>query len=683
MKLAPVLAFAAACGTTSSRQARVEPPPARGGDATVAAGSAEPPQVVPPTEHPASRAAIEAPHAGAIVTLAVTPDGKTAITCDELGGMRLWPALDGSREPLVVELPRPKQLAIGPTSDGYTVLVLDEVGGLVVASLDRDGRTRSHATLASDPAYKDVAMSDVGAVAWRADQTVELIADNGAVRARLPVEPGQRMLDLAVTGKRALALVETIANGKTVRKARWLALEPKLAWGGWLPASAALGEQLAVSPGGTRYATLVHDDKPNGQQLERAVVLDDKGAVLLDKPAPNVLELGFSDDEHLGLAQPGAITWLSWSKVEQPPTTPPTPAATSAVLAIGGGRAVSSMNGELVIASPQGTKYLGYAVESPTIAQPAADGQLLIGVADQFVFLDRELHATSSAKVTQPGTTVADVRWLGGDDWLVVASAPDGVTRLELADVAHGTSHAVREKLTIVPVLMSEPSTHLVTLSLGDTPEVDRYDPDKHALEKIAALPKPKGFEQAELVPLAPSLAGGAQLLRVTMRDKPTLAWLDDPKKLDKHTATITIDNASFAGADAAGHVFVWRNTPQNALELAIYAAGKAIGKLPSDGPVALWPDPKGTRVVEVGQRAVSLYTLDGKRVWTQELAGTTEALWLADGSIAVVSAAGIARLDANSGAVIAARCGWKFELSAKPHPAAPQIEPVCTQLTR
>jgi hypothetical protein len=341
----------------------------------------------------------------------------------------------------------------------------------------------------------------------------------------------------------------------------------------------------------------------------------------------------------------------------------------------------STNNGELVITAPAGPQFLGYGVESPTIAQVAGNGRVLVGVGEFFTLLDQNLRAVATPALDTKDQTVADARWLGGDDWLLVATTADGSTHLSLADLARGTAVKVRDKLSVIPVVQYEPSTHLVTLSLGDTPEVDRYDPGKHALERLAALPKPKGFEQTELVPVSPALARGSQLVRVGVRDRPTIQWLHDAQALGKAASSVTIENASFAGADAAGHVFVWRNTPQDALELAIYVDGQPVGKLPNDGPVALWPDPTGTRVVEVGARAVSLYTTDGKKVWSQELAGTTEALWLSDGAIAIVSAAGIARVDAATGAVTAARCGWRFELSSKPHPAAPQIEPLCTQL--
>jgi hypothetical protein len=667
----------AACGTTPPHTQRSEPatppePPVTAGDAAV--------DLAKPVDHPPTRGAIEAPHAGPITAIGISPDGAIAISSDELGGLRLWPALDGSREPLVVELPHPKQLAVAPRPDGFMAVVLDDVGGLVVAHLDREGRTRSHATLPAEPRYDGIAMTEHGALAWRADQTIELIGGDGAIQAKLPVEPGQRLIDVAVAGPYALALVDA---GST-RKARWITLEPKLVWGAWLPAAATLGDQLAVAPSGKRYATLAHIDAA-GKKPPRVDVLDAaKGDVVDTQQVGDISELGFVDDEHLALAEASGIGWLTIKGNKAALTNLPLAGVNPhALLAFGGRRALSSTNGDLVLAEPTELKYLGYGVESPTIAQAGPDGQLLIGVGDTFAMLDKQLRVASEPTLAPSGSTVADARWLGGSDWLVVASTPEGTTRLALADIAHGTSRPVRDKLTIVPVLMYEPSTHLATLSLGDTPEVDRYDPAKHVLEKLSGLPKPKGFEQAELVPVAPALAKGAQLVRVTVRDRPTIQWLDDPAALGKAAATVTIDNASFAGADPAGHVFVWRNTPANSLELAIYAAGKPIGKLPNDGPVALWPEPSGARVIEVGQRTVSLFKLDGTRVWAQELTGTTEALWLTDGAIAIVSAAGIARLDAATGTITSTRCGWRFGLTAKPHPPSPQVEPVCVQLRR
>jgi hypothetical protein len=676
-----------ACGTPATHPAQVAPAAQQPGPAVPAPPNPDPgpsPEVV----HPASRAAIEAPHAGAIVALAVTPDGASAITSDQLGGARLWTVLDGSREPLVVDLPRPKDLAIGTRADGFTVVVRDEVGGLYFAHVDRDGRTRAHSTLPAEPAYVGMAMTPAGLVAWKQDQTIELVGPDGRVLSRVAAEGGQRLLDVSAAGSHVVALVESLDKGVALRRVRSLDVAPKLAWGSWLAAHGDVGQSIAISPSGARFATV----RRTTEKATTTITVFDaaKGDVIVEHPmgAADAADLGFIDDEHLALAGPGALVWMT-GKDGKATITPAAGPLTSGggshvLIATGPGKAFSSANGDLAIVTPNQASYLGYGVESPTIAQPSAEGRLMVGVADAFVELDKGLLVGKAPTIpVAAGSQVADMRWLGGDDWLLVESGSDGQTRIELVDVAKGTSKIVREKMAIVPVLMYEPSTHLITLSLGDTPEVDRYDPDHHVVEKVAVLAKPKGFEQAELVPVAPARAGGAQIVRVAVRDRPTIQWLDDPKKLTKATATVTVDNASFAGADSSGHVFVWRNTAQNTLELAVYASGKPAGVLPSDGPVALWPDPAGARVVEVGQRSVSLYKLDGTREWVQELAGTTEALWLGDGSIAIVSAAGIARLDAATGKVLAARCGWKFGITNKPHPVTPQIEPVCVQLAQ
>jgi hypothetical protein len=64
-----------------------------------------------------------------------------------------------------------------------------------------------------------------------------------------------------------------------------------------------------------------------------------------------------------------------------------------------------------------------------------------------------------------------------------------------------------------------------------------------------------------------------------------------------------------------------------------------------------------------------------------QSLQFVTEALWLDDQTIVVVSAGGLARIDAATGKVTAARCGWRFGLSAKQHAPTSRVEPVCAQL--
>src|ERR1041385_5670577 len=68
---------------------------------------------------------IFAPHGGSIRVLAASPDGTAVISCDDLGGVRLWPAPDGSKEPRIVQLPEPRAFALGTRPQGFVVATLD------------------------------------------------------------------------------------------------------------------------------------------------------------------------------------------------------------------------------------------------------------------------------------------------------------------------------------------------------------------------------------------------------------------------------------------------------------------------------------------------------------------------------------------------------------------------------
>ena len=683
----------AACSHAGSgaqgREAKATPP-APAVDTPAAPGA---PAAVTSTPGPATpsvvrkggrTAKIEAPHGGAIATLAVTPDGTAAVSVDELGGVRLWPVLDGTVEPRIVDLPTPRSVVLLPEQRGFLIAMLDEVGSLVLEVVDRDGLSVQRARPPSDPAFKGIEASPNGPIAWRADQIVMRFHADGAVAEQLPTEAGQRIITITTAGDRAVAVIES-GTAKLTRRARWLTLSPKLAWGGWIDAGDDVGGVIAVSPSGKRLGMLTGSVNRGAVTL---TVIDTKtGKVVGTQNDQAAVGIGFVDDDNLAIASNNTVVWakLQSAAPAQKPALPrpeqPNNLTDAGLIAVGGGRAVAGFNGELMLATPAKIEYLGYELQSPAVAASAPNGQLMIGVGDTFALLDKDLKLVASPSLGVESTSaVSELKWLGGTDWLVESSRiRDGITALSLVDTSTGKSQVLRADLAMVQLLLHEPATQLVTLSLGDSPEVSKYDPVKHKLDKIASLPKPKGYEQAELVPVVPALAGGTQLVVVHMRDRMTLRWVPDPKALDKG-ATITVDG-SLAGVDAAGRAYVWQNTPTGPLELAIYEAGKRTGSLPTDGPVTLWPDKKGTRVVQVGQRSVGLLSTEGKRLWLQSLQFVTEALWLDDATIVVISAGGLARVDAASGKVTSARCGWRFGLSAKQHPPTSRVEPVCAQL--
>jgi hypothetical protein len=666
-----IVALALSCGTKPPAPAVVQAPK------PVEPVRTPGPQPPVPVAH-ASRAAVEAPHTGTIQIVAATQDGGAALTIDDTGAARLWPTLDGTHEPRIVELPLAKKLGFARIADGYSAFVLDESGGLYIGRLDSDGRTRAHTTHGIDPAFSGIAMTLIGALAWRVDHHVLRIDADGVIHGDLATEPQQRIVDIAVAGNRAVAILDRAGT----RQARWLAVQPRLAWGEWipLPANIEIGTSIALAPDHEHIALTVVDGKGH-----KIVILDDKGReVGAQNVVPVAPSVQFADSKLLAI---GGSTGISWVTVGDNLTVATAPTLSHAIrqretLAAGGGRAIVGSNGDLMLVTPTDTKFLGYGTLTPRLAQPAADGTLVVNMTTKFHQLDAKLAAIASPWLARAGAQTSDMQWLGGTDFLVESGASSrSDVELVLVDSAKGSATVVREALPEAHVLGYEPSTDLATLSFGSAAEVARLDRNARTLTRIASVAAPTPYEQTVFVPLAPKLARGMQLLEITLRDKPAIKWLADAKALDKPAATLVLDG-SYAAADAAGHVYAWRNAGGK-LQLTIYTDGKVTGTLPTAGPATLWPDAAGTRIAELAQNTVTVYAADGKPLWSRDIISAQEALWLTDGALAVTHSTGVIRIDPATGAVLAARCGWEFGLSSTPHPLPARIESVCMQMLR
>ena len=115
----------------------------------------------------------------------------------------------------------------------------------------------------------------------------------------------QRLVAAAVNGKRALVVLE---REGAKRQALWLTLEPKLAWGAWVPFDLPFGTafDIALAPNGKRLAVLARTERggignvydlANGKPIASGTV--------------NSLsaEIGFADDNTVAL---GGFEGLSW-----------------------------------------------------------------------------------------------------------------------------------------------------------------------------------------------------------------------------------------------------------------------------------------------------------------------------------------------------------------------------------
>jgi WD40 repeat protein len=91
-------------------------------------------------------------HRDDIVDIVLSPDASAALTLDRNGGVRLWPDLDGTSEPLIIPIDDPSSLSFARTQTGYVIATLDTIGGAEVYELrDHDGQLRLDARFSIPP----------------------------------------------------------------------------------------------------------------------------------------------------------------------------------------------------------------------------------------------------------------------------------------------------------------------------------------------------------------------------------------------------------------------------------------------------------------------------------------------------------------------------------------------------
>jgi hypothetical protein len=168
-------------------------------------------------------ASVGVPHVAAISLVALDPTGTAALTRDGSGSVRLWPALDGSREPLIVPIRDPKAMALGRRGDGWTLALLDAAGGARIVGVDVSGKMEPLASLPPTDPLADIVVLAGGErlLAVGSDHVIRLLDRNGNELARLD-SPGLRPATLRVAaqaegGQRIVALTAGEFNGSQGR----------------------------------------------------------------------------------------------------------------------------------------------------------------------------------------------------------------------------------------------------------------------------------------------------------------------------------------------------------------------------------------------------------------------------------------------------------------------------------
>jgi hypothetical protein len=387
-----------------------------------------------------------------------------------------------------------------------------------------------------------------------------------------------------------------------------------------------------------------------------------------------VIELGEIDG--VAAIDAGFVTWrgkhIEWidlagkvtrtSDTEARPVSPPS--------------SVTAKNSDLVIASPDGPRYLGYAF--PLLGAPnGSDRRHLVvpGPDNRFLQVTADLTVVGElAPWTPKGEVATAMHWLGDRDWLV--DVPSGVV-LWIEGAPTGTLVVPKASVSQVEV-----ESHLVLLS-GKTKQLARHVPSKHALE-LVKFTGWSGEAGAEHLVTPSKNRGALMVITGFERDTDGVAhgtarWIHD------------LDRPEQGVVDWRG-VEVWPMTTTSSGAVIVNAQSRHWALLidgvmePDMSPnVAVSGD--GTRLVQTTPGAtIELSKRAGGIVWTipspakKPLWHTN--VWFADDDLVwIVQSHGVAALAAATGALVRAATGWGFELSRTPHSTSTTGRPLAVEL--
>ena len=602
-----------------------------------------------------------ATHGRAIISVAVSDDGSAALTIDSGNGVRLWPALDGTREPVAVPLVAPQDMVLAKSGDEFRIAALDTAGGLALLRVDASGQLVGKAALPFDQPYAHVVADRDGYLAIRADQTIERLDAKGTQLGALAPETGQRVATLVARRGRVIALV-TSAEGVV---GRWLDTTHGLAWGATTPLLAIDPVTAVLSPDHTRLAALQ-------KKTRRAVLVElSTGTVTnLRGHRTDLVPLNWISEDRVAFAHDEfELSRIEWFD-----------ATGKLVSAIGDdfelefvsvltmeaadNRVVSFMGHQLVLVEPRKLRYLGYQLHAASrlratpagmVASMGGNSEML----DDSLQIERRVPTKNARDLLPIDETFALA--IGGiptkpglfDDTLVAPQPKKSGVEVVLFE---GQTRQQVLKMKVSELrLRYEPATRLLATNGGAAITFARFDQTTKRFGEPVTLPVKSKIRDIFL--LDPAVSSGAIAL-VVHGAKGELVVR--PIHEDELTGGLPREAVALPGeleaVDRAGHVYV-RQDPDT---VTIHATAE-IGRLTGLKAMKVRPAPDGKSVAIFGRGRVILANLDGTQRWSIGFPGIKDVQWTDDELVALAN--GIAKLDPRDGATVAARCGWKFGL--------------------
>jgi hypothetical protein len=623
---------------------------------------------------------VVAPHGAPVAAVVVADGGGAALSLDASDEVRLWPALDGTREPIVVRVAAARQLALARVGGELVAAIADAAGGGQVLRFDAAGALAGRVTLPVEPPIQSLAIAGGVVLARRADQTLAAYGVRGDVRGGLTAPPGQRIVAIVARGG-AAAVALSGEPGPAVRVLQKLALGPRISWSARIELPEELA-QLALAPGGDAIAGLAYGQIGRIIELEPRPRLTASIAPGATLSADDLATIGFVDRQravltstriHMEAYRAGGA-WTVQEIARSPGLHQSSPAA------IGDGAAVAGQNAGLAILGAN-AKYLGYRDPPagrlhapPLVLQPVSGSRLL--------WLDDQLRAVRvgdgagnpSLAVPGRGRAIDDRRFATAHPLAV----PGDRWRIVIRDLAAGTEQEIASGEELFSIEY-DPGTRVLA-ARGRT-QVLRYRLPPGAPGAPGA-PVPlrgiAGREPLRRVYLTdPALAGGVVAM-VTVSDNQAQAYLAPQPDLAsagalQPGAKVHVRGGWILSVDRAGRLYA---AEDNAV--VIYRDGKPVGRLPVVVPHVIAVSDDGSRIAVLRDREVIVFDAGEAERWRAPIPLGVDAAW-SGGQLVVSTHAGTIALDAATGRRTAVACGWTFGLhDPKWAPTAVAISSEC-----
>lgn len=589
------------------------------------------------TPHPATTAV----HSLAIAILAATEDGSVAVTADAAGAVRVWPALDGTREPVVVAAHPPLALAVVRTGGEIAIAGLDAAGRLEIVRTTAAGAPVGRAVVDSPRPYRTIRALPAAILAVRDDQQIDRIDAQGAIVGSLVPKPGYRVGAIAARRGKAIAI---LASPEGVHGC-WLELAGGLAWGGdtpRLPIDPALAE---LSPD-LRHLMAIYAPLDTAATIDlvtgRAYAIPWEREDFKEPMRP----LGFPAANLLAMTSTfgNGVMWWRDRTTLRGFVTEDERSATGPSVAVDG-RVITAWHEMLVLHTPARTQYLGYRMVHLEQIRGTRDGWIVVGSSPAHVLaLDARFHERRRFDMPLDTSSL----YLVDDHHAIAAIEVDGRRARDLyaIDLAHPEARQLAWQTTAT-VVGYERSTHLLAVNDANEIQFARVDPKTGVIGAPVryGIPGPEYQHQVYLLDPARSRGNVALVLDADYRNG-TITVVEIRAVTDEVKVARSYD-VDTRGRDAA---------PEILRDHGLTVYGK-----PSSGR-----SPDGKWTASASGARITLRDATGKVKWVVAAHGATDVAWRPDGELAALGS-GIAAIDVETGAFGARQCGWSFGVADEP----------------